>query len=1182
MAEMLTPQQTQAVCETGGKLLVSAAAGSGKTKVLVDRLMRYLTDPEDPAQIDAFLVITYTRAAAAELRAKIGAKLNEVIARQPQNRHLQRQVQRLYLTNISTVHAFCTQLLREYAYRLPIRADFRVLEENECRELRDHAMQLVLEDAYATAEENPDFCAFVDSQGIGRNDNGIVEILLKVYDSSRCHLNPERWLADCSDGGGLRGAEDVAQTPGGQYLIRDFFGSMQLHLAALESCAAQAEQTAGFEKPALLLREHAEGLRRVLACQSWDEILEAGSFSFGVLRFPKSVSGEPLAAQIRAVRDACKKELTRQLRRFADPSEQAMLDLRRSTAAARGMVDLVKAFGRAYAHLKEGRNGLDFNDLEQYTLDLLLGPERKMPTAIATEVGRRFREVMVDEYQDSNAVQDAIYAALTEERQNCFLVGDVKQSIYQFRQADPGIFLEKYGTFVPAGEAEPRQGRKVLLTRNFRSGGGVLAAVNDVFATCMSVSVGGMEYGEAEALYEGVPHQPLGEAEVELYAVAVQNETYTEEARFVAHRIRQLLDGSHMVRCGDALRPIEAQDIVILLRSPGSMGSIYRQALEAQGIRCTSGGGSNLLVTAEVALLRSLLQSIHNPRLDIPLTAVLASPVFGFTADELALLRADCRRGCIYDALRRAHTPRTEAFLKLLAQLRRSAGVNSLTRLLEDIFRLTGIDRLYAAMPEGHAKAGNLQTMFQLAAGFETGGRRDLGSFLEYLDAMEEKGLNAAAEPGSVGSVSVMSIHSSKGLEFPVVFLCGLSRSFNQESQREPVLCDRSLGLGLSAVNPERRTRYPTVAKRAIAARIGADSRSEELRVLYVAMTRARDRLIMTYASANLEKELQQIVPRMDAGCTQLLAREASCPGTWVLLAALQRTEAGALFAIGGRPEAVSVRAQPWHIETVTAPEATAAVPQHCAEARQQGIAPETVDALRRGLQFTYPHLRATVCASKQTATQRKGREKDEEVAENAETHHALPRIWRKPAFLAPQRQGKEYGSAIHAALQYIRYCACGSEQEVREEVRRLAELRFLTQEQANLVDCGRIAAFFATDFGKKLRESEHVLREFKFSILDDAAAYDGGPEGEQVLLQGVVDCALVEADGITVVDFKTDHVTEQTLTAAADRYRMQVLTYAAALGRIYRLPVKAKLLYFFHLGRFVEITEQPETRHQG
>ena len=1168
MAEKLTPQQQLAVDNRGGRLLVSAAAGSGKTKVLVDRLMQYLTDPADPANLDEFLIITYTKAAASELRGKIGSKLSQRIAQEPENRHLQKQMQRLFLTKISTVHGFCGDLLREYAYRLDLAADFRVADENECRELRQQVLTDLLDQAYGQ-EGDPDFLSFVDAQGLGRDDRLVPEILERVYDSARCHLDPQKWLDKCLSDMEAPADADAAKTPWGAFLMADLREYLDCQIHVLSQCARDADNAEGMEKAALNLRTTILQLEALRGAETWDAVWKNRTIDYGRLTFPRKNVDQDLADRIKAARNACKIGVDKKLRSFADDSAQLLGDLQKSRPSVRGLVQLVRQFDRAYSAAKKSRRVLDFGDLEHKTLDLLLGKSRSGPTQAALEVGRRYREILVDEYQDSNGVQDAIFSALTGERSNGFLVGDVKQSIYQFRLADPGIFLEKYNSYGPAQTALPGEGRKVLLSHNFRSGAQVIEAVNDVFSHCMSPAVGGLAYGEAEALREGVSHVPLPDSAVELYALPTQGDTYRQEAEYVAQRIQQMLAQGTLVRQGDGLRPVRAQDIVILLRSPGSAGGYFQRALEARGIGCTSGGGTDLLQTQEIGCLRSLLEIVVNPRQDIPLLAALASSVFGFSADRLAAIRSGHRQGSFFDALLDCEDPDVRSFLDILTCLRQKARMEPLTVLLESCLALTHLDSVFAAMADGPARSSNLQGFYQLAASCEKGSLLDLPQFLEHLRGLEEKGL--IADGSACGdSVTIMSIHKSKGLEFPVVFLCNLSRRFNQESLRAPVLCHQGLGLGLNVADTQRRLRYPSLAKRAIAVKMAAESLSEEMRVLYVAMTRAKDRLVMTYASKTLAQDLKEAALRQDFDGGQLLCRDAGCLGDWVLLAALRHREAGQLHDLGDRPLETQMGEYPWHIAVgqLPQPEQAAQTPVLSGEDMPEGA----MDQLAQALAFRYPHLAATQAPSKQTATGRKGRAKDEEAAEKTREPKSPQRSWRRPSFLEESRDSRAAGTAIHGAMQYIRFENCGTAHSIEQELTRLVDQGFLTAAQAELVDVGMLADFFATPVGRKLQGGIPCLREFKFSILDQGSHYGPGLEQEQVLLQGVVDCALLEEDGITVLDFKTDRVTGGTLDQAAQRYAQQVNTYAEALARIYQMPVKQKLLYFFRAGAFVQI----------
>ena len=1169
MTEKLTPAQKTAVENRGGKLLVSAAAGSGKTKVLVDRLMSYLTDSLSPANIDDFLIITYTKAAAAELRGKIADKISQFVAANPENRHMQQQIQRLYLAKISTVHAFCADILREYAYKLDISADFRIAEENECTQMMHQVLEKLLDNAYANRMESESFQAFVDTQGLGRDDRQIPEIILQIYTSALCHLNPDDWLDWCVRAADVEGLEDAADTIWGKYLIQDLKQYLNQQIASLEKCLNRAKNIPGMEKPVALLSGTITDLRSLQNCDTWDAIVMHPPITYGTLTFKKEHKGSTFAEQIKAIRNHCKEGVAKKLKSFSDCSATVLAHLRDTNIATAELVSFVKEFRAEYSKLKRSRRVLDFSDIEQMTLDLLLGKQRSGNTAAAVEIGQRFREILVDEYQDSNEVQDAIFSALTKNKQNCFMVGDVKQSIYQFRLADPDIFLEKYNTYYPASDAVPGQGRKVMLSSNFRSSLGVISAVNDVFSHCMSQSVGGLSYGPDEMLYEGIAHIPLPEPEVELYGVQVEADTYEEEARFTAQRIRQLLDGTHMIRKDDTLRPITADDIVILLRSPGSVGSEFRFALQQQGIPCTMGNDLDLFSAPEIDAIRALLQVIQNPLQDIPLIATLSSPVFSFTADILAQIRCKKKHGPFYYALQSSTLPEAQHFLQILSQLRKEARFLTVAQLIHRCFTLTQMLGIYGAMENGDQYARNLQSFCQIASDYESAGRKDLAYFLEYLDSIQERGLQVSAG-SSAGAVRIMSIHKSKGLEFPVVFLCGLSRMFNMSNTHNTVLCHKDLGLGLNCLNQRLRVKFPSIAKHAIAAKIAAEGISEELRVLYVAMTRARDRLIMTYAAKNLTDRLQDIVLRMDMSDSALMGAHVTCPGSWVLQTALRRTEAGAFFSLAGYPDERHVQENPWYIQVVEAPEAIVAIASE--EAEQSQLSNEILEKIRTGLAFRYPHQIATQTPSKLTATQIKGRLKDQEAAEFADSHQENPFRFRDPNAKDYHASGTDYGNALHTVMQYLDFRQCTSKEAIASEIVRMQQADLLSTELASLVDVSAIHRFFSSDLGSQLLRSAHVLREFKFSILEDARKFSYNTVDDVVLLQGVIDCAIIEDDGITIIDFKTDMVTESSVSERAQQYASQVQTYADALSKIYEMPIRGTYLYFFRIHRFIKM----------
>jgi len=1178
---LLTAAQAAAVTDRGGALLVSAAAGSGKTRVLVERLMERVCDPVNPRDIHEFLIITYTRAAAAELRGKISAALSHRLAAQPGNRRLQRQLSLVYAATISTVHAFCGDLLRSYAHLLDLPSDFRVAEESESAQILERCLEQTLEEAYG-ALDDAELRALVDVLGAGRGDNGAAEAVRSLYRASRCHPDPDGWLARVAASLDLSQYGGCETTPWGAELIgrlRDF--------AAVQAASLDAarKEMAGVEKVERAygssFEELAASLRALERLTGWDEISRALTMTPPRIKAVRGFEDKAFLERLKGVRKRCLDGLKDWSGVFSDGSAAAMADLAQSAEALRGAVRLAKRLGERFGTEKRRRRMLDFGDLEHETIRLLTDRYTGRPTAAAREIASRYAEVLVDEYQDSNEIQERIFAALSPDGRGRFLVGDVKQSIYRFRLADPSIFLQKYKTYAPAARARDGEPRKLLLSENFRSRPEILEAVNDVFRAVMSEKVGGLAYGDGEALRPGLVFPPAAEAPVELHCLKTgdgASDKNRTEARFVARRIASLLAGGWLEE-GEGTRPVRPDDIVILLRSVGPAAPDYIEALREAGIPCVSDRGESALDGEAAEVFLSILQMIDNPHRDVPLAAALASPVFGFTADELAALRVNCRKGDLYDALCASPDEKAVSLLAWLEPLREDARWLPLHTLLRRVYSETGIEAVYGA--RGGRRRAELRTVFHFAASYAAGDSPTLARFLAYVESLRAQ--NAALpleEAGQGGAVRIMSVHKSKGLEFPIVILAGLSRRFNVEDTRRQMLTHPELLAASCALDREHGVRYPTFAKRAIAMRIAGENLSEELRVLYVAMTRAQSRLIMTYCSKYLEGELAAIAAEAASPAAPDFAARARNPGCWILTAALLREEAGELHALGGRPRVVQPRAHPWRICFYETPEET---PFRAVPAAESAAPPLTLPdeaTLHARLSARYAHPGVSLVPSKLTATQLKGRALDREAREAAETMPPhVSRVLRRPDFAQEGRTltAAERGTANHLFLQFADYAACQDAARLDAEVRRMTASEFLTPEQAGAVEREQLLRLFSSPLGRKLLHGE-VRREFKFSLLIDAGLYDRAAAGEEIMLQGVVDCLLIEPDGLTVVDFKTDAVTPGREEERAARYEGQLRAYALAVGRIFGRPVRRCALYFLKTGAEVTVAIPAET----
>ena len=1176
MAEVkLTAAQQAAVTHRGGALLVSAAAGSGKTKVLVERLLSRILDADDPKNIDDFLVITYTKAAAAELRLKIAQTINERLAAAPGDRRLKRQLHRIYLADISTVHAFCSDLLRTYGHRLDLPGDFRVAEEAESQALQERVLERLLEEAYG--QEDEDFLSMAAVFGYGRDDRRLPGAVMKLHREMRCRPDMDAWQQETLAALELQDVTDDAATPWGRYLLDAFHSFLESRIAqfraALQELPAYPRIQKGLEP---VFRENLQAMEALLDAQGWDGLVAGKITSFGragAVRQPEDAQVKERLSKLRTVTWS---ELKTWQDRFFGDSQAVLADLRETAPALKTLVEFAARFDAAYTAEKRRRRILDFSDLEHQAIRLLTDRYTHQPTAVAREISARYCEILVDEYQDSNAVQETIFEALSQGGRNRFMVGDVKQSIYRFRLADPTLFLGKYETYPDAAAAQPGEPGKLLLSENFRSRPEILAACNQVFGLVMRKSVGGLAYGHREALRPGRAFPPLPEPAVELHCLTHSGDEAPEksraEASFVARRIRNMLAAGTTVTDGDGLRPMVPGDIVILLRTLSGNAGPYLEALSRLGIPAVSDRGGNLLETPEVEILLSLLKIIDNPHQDVPLLSVLASPVFGFSPEALAAPRTRERRLDYFDAISR-EPGKFSDFLALLAQLREDARWMNLRELLESALHRTGFLAVFAAMEDGVSRVRNLQAFQRFVISFEAAGHKSLPELLWYLSDLQESGGQLPTpKVGGGNAVTIMSIHSSKGLEFPVVFLADLSRKFNFQDMREAILCDSDLGLGCNRVDTERFVRYPTLAKTAIARKLTQETISEELRVLYVVMTRAKDRLVMTYFSRRLERELTNLASQITLPLSDELCGGVSSPGQWILLAALCRTEAGALFALSGPSPASQVWPDTWRITAEDlADQQEEAAAGILADLPQIAADPAALALLT----YQYPHLAAAAVPAKLTATQLKGRVPDQEAAAGTSTP-LPPSAFRGPSFLPRALTAAERGVATHLFMQFARYDCCATAAGVEEQRKRLLEEEFLTADQAAAVRADQVLAFFTGDLGRWLLAQPEIHREFKFSLLADAQALGYEVPGEQVMLQGVVDCFAVEPDGLTILDFKTDRVSDAGLEDRAARYTPQIQSYGHALSRIWGLPVKRLILYFFAAGQAVDVPPQP------
>ena len=1179
----LAPQQQAVVENRGGSLLVSAAAGSGKTKVLVERLFRYVT--QERCNVDDFLIITYTKAAAAELRGKIAAELSKRLGEDPGDAHLRRQLLRVYQADIKTVDAFCTALLRENTHLLAregeqhaLTPDFKVLDESEADLLRRRVLERTLETFYDTLDAGKEQLA--DTLGAGRDDSALAELVLEVYEKLQSHADPEAWLERSRESwGALNGRFD--DTPYAPALLetvrrraRHWAG---LLAGAAERVAEDAALAAGYGEKFLTA---AGGFAALGESPDWEEARQrCEAVTFPRLTTPRGRKEE--TASLKQLWDSCKADKKKLDSLLEVSGEEAMEDLRAVAPAMEALVDLTADFAERYRVEKLRLNSLDFSDQEHLALRLLV-KEDGAPTELGEQVSARYQEILVDEYQDTNEVQNAIFRAVSKGGQNIFTVGDVKQSIYRFRLADPTIFLEKYQRFQSWEEAQPGEERKILLSKNFRSRREVLDAANFIFRAILSPEMGEMAYGEDEALHFGAEYYPPREdCAVEFHLISVQQRTQgddhpvkklTAEARFVARRIRELLDTGYPVTGGDGqLRPCRPEDIVILMRSPGTRAAAYAAALSERDVPCSFEESGDFFESMEISVLMALLELVDNPRQDVPLISVLRSPLFGFTPDRLAQIRAAAPAGEYYDAVCACgEDADCAAFLQTLAGLRAAARDMSLHRFLWHIYNTLNVLGIFGAMDEGAQRRENLIALTRHAQRFESGGYRGVFAFVTQLRRLLESGQAPSTKASAaVSGVQLMSIHKSKGLEFPIVILADLDHTFSRQDFDTPVLVHPRMGLGPRRVDLDRKIQYPTLARLAMEETLRRENLAEEQRVLYVAMTRPKEKLILVDAMYHAKTRLSRlaavarypVAPETVAGCKTF--------GEWLVLPLLCRAESAPLWALAELTPEQEPLDTPDHWEvSVHQGEDFQQRPQRRAAVEQAADGPAFDWPL---LTFQYPYQKETLLPAKVTATQLKGRALDEEIAEHAAHTPYLrplsqPKFRREQAGLTPA----ERGTATHLVLQYLDF----SNPDVVGQVASLHQRALLTDQQAQAVEVRALERFLSSPLAGEIRKSSRVLREYRFTLLVDARRYDpAAAEGETILLQGVVDCCFESGAGLTVVDFKTDHVHgEAALAERAEHYRPQLEAYSLALEQVLERPVERRVLYFLDAGKTVDV----------
>jgi ATP-dependent helicase/nuclease subunit A len=1291
-----TDEQWSAIAADGSNLLVAAAAGSGKTAVLVERIISRIADEDQPLDVDAMLVATFTKAAAAEMKERIRHALEEALERNPDSRHLRRQIAMLPRASVTTLHSFCLEIVERYAPLIELDPGFRMANVTETELLRMDTLDELFEERYESEGDGGALAALADRFGGERSDEPLHRLVLELHEFAGSHPWPDHWLRQTAGEFRQAQAETLLHTLWVKSLREDAVLLLQGTLHLLRGALRTAHEPGGPEPYIETLFADIDGLEKVAeAFQSgtWEDWQAAvADISFGRLKPCKGDDYDPvLIERVKGLRGAAKKAAVRLSEEWLVRSpEQYAAELHELAPAMEQLAELAVQFGERFELAKRAKGLLDFGDLEHYALRILRDPastpEHTLPSLAALSFSERFSEIYLDEYQDTNEVQEAIVALISrKEPGNVFMVGDVKQSIYRFRLAEPGLFLAKYKTYETMAALSDKgnaDGLRIDLARNFRSRREIVNAVNHVFRLIMQEPIGEMNYDDrAELIYgDGYPEagQPnpysvemilldtaarpdddssaapagaeesAGGAEISedgatpaegLADEAEDVEAAQLEARCIASEIRKLMGigGEDQVPFGvydsktKLHRPVQYRDIVILLRAVTALAPAFLDELKAAGIPAYADLATGYFAATEVDIMLSLLSIIDNPHQDIPLAGVLRSPIAGFTAEQLARIRLARRKGSFWEAVNAAaadgDSSVTEtsgndkglqealaAFVRKLDEWRDFARREPLGDLLWMLYRETGYYDYAGGLPGGGQRQANLRALVNRAVQYERSSRfRGLFRFLRFLGRMRDTGadLGAARALGeSENVVRIVSIHRSKGLEFPVVFAAGLGRNFNRRDLNGAFLKHKKLGFGPRMLEKDTRVTYPTLPQLAIRRKLAAEMLAEEMRVLYVALTRPKEKLYLIGTSKDANKQWEQW--RETAAVTEdglptysvaaagkyldwlgpaaVLASEITDPSRqWLfrIIPSIDYTRQASVIH-----ETKPDEGQLWnsvlkgeHVEVAASASETAERVarilswEYKDAASAQVAAKTSITALKNRLRAAETPSIADIAVEMSDETrERQAAEGWSEPSVDA-GQAPLPKTFqlRRPRFMsARQLTAAEKGTAFHLVMQHLPVRLGTSLAQIEALLDYLVEERILSAEQRHGVDAAEVASFCQTSLYERMCQASRLWREVPFTYgIQAQAVYPDAidPSSEEtVIIQGVIDSLFSEEDGLVLVDYKTDLLKSSDGTEAAEKHRFQVEKYSEAVQSILGLPVKEAYVYFFDGGAAVRL----------
>ena len=1255
-----TDEQLLAIETRGKNLLVAAAAGSGKTAVLVERIIKIITDDNNPVDIDKLLVVTFTNAAASEMRERIGDAISKKLEEMPNSKMLQRQLALLNKSNITTIHSFCLDIIKNNFHLIDLDPGFRIGDETECTLIKQDVLIELFEDKYD--KEDEDFLNLIEAYCTNRDDERLKEIVLKLYNFSMSGPWPSVWLREKAQEFNINSLDELEKASWYKVLKESLYLDLNNAKNGLDEAIKICEEDSDLAPYLLTLKPELNGIENAINSLNLDleQIYKAVKdieFAYRIKTVKKGIGDELDKKKVKSLRDDVKKKIN-QIKGgvFSISLDETLNGIKNMYPIIKSLTELVIEFSDRYVKKKMERVILDFNDLEHLCLKILTCNDENgevYASSVAQKFREKFEEVLVDEYQDSNNVQETIISMVSRkdlDNPNVFMVGDVKQSIYRFRQAKPELFLEKYNSY---SEEDNKKNRKIMLYKNFRSREEVIKGVNFIFKSLMSKTVGELDYTDKEALNLGASYDEINKDNVyfqdnefiDLDKIEVsgalelhildkssdfedgKNEINDEddkendneedlsavaiEARIIAKRIKELInpsDGKCFMVFDKNLnryRKITYKDIVILLRSTKNWADTIVEELSFGGIPVYADINTGYFQTIEIRTIMSLLHIIDNPMQDIYTIASMRSPIFAFTSEELADIRILNRDNYFYlnvkdiaedvydERINKSLKDKCVYFIEKIGSWREKSLYMPIDEFLWYLYSDTSYYGYVGAMVNGIQRQANLRILFQRAKQYEQTSFKGLFNFINFINKLRKSSgdLGTAKILGeNEDVVRIMSIHKSKGLEFPVVFLSGCGKQFNLRDINDSLLFHEELGIGADCIDIKKRIRYTTLQKYAIKKKFELETLSEEMRILYVALTRAKEKLIITGSSYNLQKDIDACYKAGVKGFNKVIPSELLKQKSylkWIMTALIKHKDGDILRQ--GKNEFVEISddLSSWKINFHKKSDFGVENVEDSIEKKNISILSlnysnfEVDEEIRKRLEFRYKYR--DVCSVPSNISVSDIKKAEEEIFEpQAENLFSEEKNRKKPKFIMEEKglSKAEKGTAMHFVMQKLDLNKVNLLNEIKEQIKNMFEKGLITKDEEESINIFKIQKFFKSNLGQRLlkayKENKQVFRELPF-ITEipvkriEKDLIDKIFNNEKLRLQGIIDCFFEEDDGIVLLDYKTDYVENGKEKEILDKYRVQIDLYTETLERVIGKKVKERYLYLFGIDKEVK-----------